>query len=186
MKNEVLDVIKSRRSVRVYKEEQISDEVIDAVVEAGQYAPNGGGEEQWHFTVVQNRELLEKINDQAKSFAVSSQISWLVSLGEDANFHCMYHAPTVVFVSGDSGNICAVSDTAAATENIMLAAQSLGVGSCWGYFATQAFLGSEGVKLTAELKIPVGYKVYTSVMLGYSAEELQAKPRKDGCVTIIK
>lgn len=184
--NDVLDVIKRRRSVRAFKPEQVDDEALAAIVEAGRYAPHGGGE-AWHFTVVQNAAVLARVNRLAKAYAATSGLPWLEALGRDADFHSAYHAPTLVLVSGDAQGACPEADTAAATQNLLLAAESLGVASCWGYFATQAFLEEEGDALRQELGIPEGYRVYTSVMLGYPAGETpKAPPRKDGTVTMIR
>lgn len=63
--SETLKIIKQRRSIRSYKDEQIKDEELQAVLEAGLYAPNAGGQ-AWHFTVVQNKGLLERLNHAAK------------------------------------------------------------------------------------------------------------------------
>lgn len=186
MTNEVLNVIKRRRSTRAFAPAQIGDAELAAIVEAGQYAPNGGGE-AWHFTVIQNADILEKLNRLAKEYAAASGLPWLEELGRNEAFHSVYHAPTVVLVSGDDPGYCSEADTAAATQNLLLAAESLGIGSCWGYFVTQAFLTDEGKALRATLMIPEGYRVFTSVMLGHRAGELPPPPtRKPGTVTYIK
>ncbi len=185
MTNCVLDTIKRRRSIRAYRPEQIEEAEVCAIAEAGQFAPCGGGE-AWHFTVVQNSRMLERINVLAKAYAATSGLPWLERLGRDESFHSMYHAPTAVFVSGEEAGVCAVSDTAAATQNMLLAACSLGIGSCWGYFPTQAFRGAQGEALRRELQIPDGYTVYTCVMLGYPAEEKAAQPRRPGTLTFLR
>lgn len=186
MTNEVLSIIKLRRSIRAFLPEQIGSKELAAIVEAGQYAPNGGGE-AWHFTVIQNAEVLEALNRLAKQFAATSGLPWLEDLGRDETFHSVYHAPTVILISADEQGVCPESDTAAATQNILLAAESLGIGSCWGYFVTQAFLTDEGKAMRADLKIPNGFKIYTSVMLGYRAGETPpALERKPDTITFIQ
>lgn len=186
MTNEVLQVIKRCRSVRAFLPKQIGDEELRAIVEAGQYAPNGGGE-VWHFTVIQNAEILEELNRLAKQFAATSGYPWLEDLGRNAAFHSICHAPTVILVSGDEQGVCSEADTSAATQNLLLAAESLGIASCWGYFVTQAFLTEEGTAMRGKLSIPEGYKVYTSVMLGYPAGEIPPPPeRKPDTVTYIR
>ena len=175
MTNETLETIRRRRSVRAFLPLQVKGEEVEAVVAAGLSAPSGGGR-AWHFTVVQNADLLCQINRAAKAYAASCGLPWLEQLGRDENFHCVYQAPTVIFVSAEEENVCAVPDTAAATENMLLAAESIGLGACWGYFATQCFLSTEGPALRTALQIPAGYAVYTSVMLGYKAEEATAVP----------
>lgn len=185
MTNDILEIIKKRRSVRAFLPEEIGAEELAAIVEAGQYAPNGGGE-AWHFTVIQNAGLLEELNRLAKQYAVTSGLPWLEDLGRSEDFHSVYHAPAVILVSADQQGICSEADTAAATQNILLAAESLGIASCWGYFVTQAFLTGEGKSLREKLKIPEGYRVYTSVMLGRRAGDAPPPPeRKPNTVTYI-
>lgn len=185
MTNEVLKTIKRRRSTRAFLPRQIGNEELAAIVEAGQYAPNGGGE-AWHFTVIQNAEALERLNRLAKKYAATCGLPWMEDLGKNESFHCLYHAPTVMLVSGDEHGVCSEADTSAATQNLLLAAESLGIASCWGYFATQAFLSEEGNALRDDLKIPEGYRVYTSVMLGYPVREIpDASERKPGTITYI-
>ncbi len=185
MTNETLETIKRRRSVRAFLPGQLSKDEVQTIVEAGLYAPHGGGE-AWHFAVVQNAGVLSKIDTLAKQYALDSGLPWLQALGQDAQFHSMYHAPTVVFVAGDAQNVGAIYDTSAATQNLLLAAQSLGIGSCWGYFATQAFLTPEGENLKELLNIPSGYTVYTSVMLGYPANTPDAPPRGHNLISYIE
>lgn len=186
MTNETIEIIKRRRSIRDFQPVQIKNEELTAITEAGLYAPNGGGE-TWHFTVIQNHEILNRLDRLAKKFASTCGISWLEQFGKDENFNSMYHAPTIILISCDENSITAVYDASAATENILIAAESLGIGACWGYFVTQAFLTDEGGNLHKELKIPTDYKVYTSIMLGYkNGETPLIQPRKPGLVTYIK
>lgn len=85
--------------------------------------------------------------------------------------------PALILVACNESGPCAEYDASAATQNILLAAESLGIASCWGYFATQAFMAGEGEALRCELGIPGGYHVYTSVMLGYGNGD--APPEKE-------
>jgi nitroreductase len=80
--NETLKVIRQRRSVRAYKQDQIKEEELQAILEAGQYAPNAGDQE-WHFTVIQNKEMLGRLNGIAKEFARQTSVEDLKALGED-------------------------------------------------------------------------------------------------------
>lgn len=186
MTNETLDIIKRRRSTRAFLPTQIGDEALAAIVEAGQYAPHGGSE-TWHFTAIQNAEILETLNRLAKQYTSTCGFPWLEDLGRNADFHSLYHAPTAILVSGDDPGVCSEADTAAASQNLLLAAESLGISACWVYFPTQAFLTDEGMAMRANLGIPEGYRVYTCVVLGYRAgEALAPAGRKAGTVTYIK
>lgn len=185
--NLTLQVIKRRRSIRAYRPEQVSADEVRAVVEAGLYAPHAG-DQDWHFTVVQNWELLQRLNLVAKEAARGSGLEWLQRLGNDPTFDCLYGAPTLVIVSGNGQSpIPLDSDCAAATENLLLAAESVGLGSCWIYFILLAFQSSQAAGLRQELQIPEGYRPYTSVALGYKQAEGEPVPaRKPGLVTYIR
>jgi nitroreductase len=185
MTTDVLQTIKRRRSCRVFLPTQIGKAELAAIVEAGQYAPHGS-EEAWHFTVIQNAAIIEDLNRLAKQYAMTSGLPWLEDLGNNPDFHSVYHAPAVILVSAEEHGVCSEADAAAATQNLLLAAESLKIGSCWGYFVTQAFLTEDGKAMRDKLNIPHGYKVYTSVMLGYPAEQAPPPPeRKPGTVTFI-
>lgn len=186
MTNAILETIMRRRSIRSYLPGPVEREKLQAVAEAGQYAPNGSGGEAWHFTVVQDAGIIGRLDRLAKDAALQSGLPWLQALGRDDNFHSIHGAPAVILLAAEEQNITAVYDISAATQNMLLAAEALGLGSCWGYFVTQAFLAPGGEGLRAELGIPEGYKVYTSVMLGYKdGETPPAPPRKPGAITML-
>jgi nitroreductase len=122
--NETLKTIKQRRSIRSFKKEQIEEEELQAVLEAGLYAPNAG-DQAWHFTVVQDRGLLDRLNLAAKEVARQLGIEQLRRLGENEEFDCLHGAPTLIIVSGDEQTPEPDADCAAATQNMLLAAESM-------------------------------------------------------------
>jgi nitroreductase len=186
--NETIKTIKQRRSIRNYREQQISGDELDAVLEAGLYAPNGGGNigEDIYFTIVRNKAMLDKINMAAKEFARQSEMPWLKELGDDADFNCLYNAQTLIIVSYKKDSVCAVYDCSAATQNMLLASESIGLGSCWLYFPLQAFETKRGEALLAELKIPKEYKPITSMIIGYKEQEATVPERKTKHITHIQ
>lgn len=187
MENETLKVIKRRRSTRNFREEQIKEEDLHAIVEAGQFAPNGGGEQPWHFTVVQNKAVLEEMTLASKDFAVTTGMEWLAALGRDPGFHPIYHAPTLVIVSCPETDLAAEADAAAAMENILIAAESLEIGACWVYFVLQAFSSVQGEAFRKRLEIPAGYHPFHAAALGYKAGPAgEAPARKADCVTYVR
>lgn len=185
--NETLQNIKQRRSVRSYTDEQIKDEELLAILEAGMYAPNAG-DQAWHFTVVQNKVLLTKLNLAAKETAKTMSIEQLRALGNNEKFDCLYGAPTLIVVSGGGAMPMPLdADCAAATQNLLLAAESLGIGSCWIFFVLMAFQSEQGAALRAEMKIPEGYKPYDVAVFGYrKGSAPKAAEREKDVVTIIK
>ena len=185
--NQTLEIIKQRRSVRSYKNEQIKDEELQAILEAGLYAPNAG-DQAWHFTVIQNKELLSKLNLVAKESAKHMGIEHLEELGNDEKFDCLYGAPTLIIVSGNEQSpVPLEADCAAATQNLLLAAESVGISSCWIFFVTLAFYSSQGSELRKELKIPEGYKPYYSTVFGYRIDSVDnVSNRKADLITYIR
>lgn len=185
--NETLKIIKQRRSIRSFKDEQIREEELQAVLEAGLYSPNAG-DQAWHFTVIQNNELLDRLNLATKEAAKQMDIEHLRELGNSEKFNCLYGAPTLIIVSGsEQAPMPLDADCAAATQNLLLAAESIGLGSCWIFFVQLAFYSSQGPELRTELKIPEGYKPYDSAVLGYKKEAVVNVPdRKPNLVTYIR
>jgi nitroreductase len=178
--NETIKTIKQRRSVRDYGEEQVSGGDLDIILEAGLYAPSGGGniEEDIYFTIIRNTETLNTINILAKEFAKQSELSWIKELGEDENFNCLYNANTLIVISYKKDSVCAAYDCSAATQNMLLAAEALGLGGCWLFFPLQAFETKRGEALLAELKIPRDYKPITSMLLGHKKNGPTAIPER--------
>ncbi|MDR3540480.1 MAG: nitroreductase family protein [Desulfosporosinus sp.] len=185
--NETLKVIKQRRSIRNFKGEQIKEEELQAVLEAGLHAPNAGNQ-AWHFTVIQNRELLERLNSAAKEAAKEMNIEQLRALGNNEKFNCLYGAPTLIIVSGnEQAPMPLDADCAAATQNLLLAAESIELGSCWIFFVLLAFNSPQGSELRKALKIPEGYKPHSSAVLGYKkVATVNVPDRKPNLITYIR
>ena len=175
--NETLDIIKRRRSVRQYTSEQIDERKLHAVLESALYAPYAN-EEDRHFAVVQNRALLQKLDRKAKEAAVQMDIPHLAALGKDEDFCCLYGAPTLILLCGRENGIAPETDCAVAAQNILIAAESLGVATCYLYFVTLAFCGIEAQNLRKECAIPDGYNPICGIILGYAKGDIPALPEK--------
>ena len=125
-----LDVIKERRSIRKFKPEQIKEEELQAIVESGLYAPSAINKQSWNFTVIQNQEILAELNEATKNVARNLDNEALKRIGENEKYNCFYYAPTVILVSGKDEERSKVRDCSAATQNMLIAAESLNIGSC--------------------------------------------------------
>lgn len=99
--NETLQTIKARRSVRAYTEQQVSAEDLNLILEAATYAPSGMHLETWHFTAIQNKEVLEELNDKIKGAFAKSDDLYTRERGHSQTYCCYYHAPTLVIVSNE-------------------------------------------------------------------------------------
>lgn len=164
---EVLEALKNRRSVRRYKPEQIKDEELKAVLEAGIYAPTGMGMQSPKIVVVQDPEMVKKLSRMNAAI-----------MGTDSD--PFYGAPTVLVVLADPGRPTCVEDGSLVMGNLMNAAYAVGLGSCWIHRARQEFDSPEGKELLKQWGIPENYIGIGHCILGYVEGDLPAaKPRKD-------
>ncbi len=169
--NNVLEIIKQRRSCRDFSCQQINEEELRAILKAGSCAPFAG-DQKCHFTVIQNRELLDQLNLAAKKIAVQMDIEYMRKLGNNKEYNCIYNAPTLIIISGNEKAVAPEFDSAAVTQNILIAAESLGIGACWIFFVLLAFFSSKSKQLMEKLQIPEEYKPYTSMALGYKRDTI--------------
>lgn len=185
--NETLQVIRNRRSTRGFQLEQIKEEELSQIIDAGIYAPSATNKQPWHFTVVQNRDLLERLNDSFKKLAKESENEYVRRVGVNDKFHVFYNAPTVVFLSGDKSNNSAAVDCAAAVENMLIASEALEIGSCWIGFIAYLLNNEKGQEYIKELGIPEGYRQFHAVAIGYKKfSNSNAPARKENIVNYIK
>jgi nitroreductase len=185
--NETLKVIRNRRSTRLFKPEQITDEELKEILDAGIYAPSATNKQPWHFTVIQNKDLIDRLSNDFKELAKKSDNEYIKRVGDNEKFHVFYNSPTVIMISGDINNHSAAVDCAAATENMLLAAEALEIGSCWIGFIGYLLNHEEGQHYLEEMGIPQGYRQIHSVALGYKKINVTNAPvRKENSVNYIK
>lgn len=168
MKNEVLQNIVTRRSIRKYKQTQIKEEDLKTILEAGTYAPSGRGMQCPVLVAVQAPEAMAQI------VRMNAQV-----MGTDQNPY--YNAPTVVLVFAPADRTTYIEDASCVLDTMMLAAHSIGVASCWIHREREMFRTEEGKALMKEWGIPEGYEGIGSLALGYADCELPQPPeRKPG------
>ena len=173
MKNEALEVLRNRRAIRKYKKEQIKREELDAVLEAGIYAPTGVGSQGVQIVAVQTPEYVERVD------ALNAKI-----LGSDS--HPYYGAPTIILVFETDECRTHIFDGAAACTNMLNAAYAAGLGSCWIHRCAQMFETDEGRQLLQEWGLPEDLKGVASIALGYpDCEHPEAKKRREGYAIIV-
>ena len=175
MDNAVIKALKERRSIRAYKPEQISDEELKTVLEAGTWAPTGMGRQDPWIVAVQRPDLVARID--AMNAAV-----W----GRE---HPFYGAPTIVlvFASRPEKWFTSIYDGTLVLGNMMNAAYAAGLGSCWIHREREMFDTEEGKQLMKQFGLPDDLMGIGSIALGYPAAELApAKPRKADYYRIIR
>jgi len=171
--NETLQTIARRRSVRRFKDVQIAEDDLRAVLEAGLQAPSAHNDQSCFFLAVQDKAVLKEISEGSKAAMRMSPVDWVASAGANGKFHIFYEAPTAVIVATRKDAVAPLADACAAVQNMLLAAESLGLGSCWIGFVRYHFQDSEAY---VRLGIPEGYEVQYAVALGGKPDGPPANP----------
>lgn len=172
--NETIQNILNRRSIREFREEQISDEELNIILECGRYAPSGMNRQSYAFVVIQNEEMMHELVNECMQIT-------------ERDGSPFYGAPTVILVFGDENSNTYVKDSSCAIENMYIAATALKIGACWINCVEDLFNSKKGEKLREEIEIPNNYKCVGSLALGYIMGNYpEAKPRKENIVKIIK
>ena len=170
--NSVIEAIKKRRSVRAYEPIPVSKESVEQIIEAGNEAPSAMNSQPWRFVVVQDPEAkkkllraalpnAKKILDLVKDPDPDRHAAITKRLNEQAD-PVYYSAPVIIFVIGYgryADHSCPL-----ACENMMLAAHSLGLGSCWVGFGSMVTDDPEIVPL---LDLKQEEKIYGPILIGH-------------------
>lgn len=184
MDNQVLQAIARRRSVREYQEKPVPRDALEAIVTAGLSAPCAG-DQLCHISAVRDGQVIGRMNEAAKAVGASSGMEHLRVLGASPAFHSLYGAPALLVVSAAERAVAPQMDSAAAAQNMLLAAVSLGLGACWVYYILMAFEGPDGEAFRAELSIPKSHNPLVAIALGYPAETLEFAPKRRGSASYI-
>ena len=172
--NAVIENMISRRSVKAYKPDMVPMELIEEVIKAGTYAPTGMNMQSPVIVAVVNKEVRDHLSRM--NAAIMGTFS-----------DPFYGAPVVLVVLADKNRPTAVYDGTLVMGNMLNAAHSLGLGSCWIHRAKEEFESEEGKALLKEWGLEGEYIGIGHCILGYPAKELPAaKPRKADYVHFIK
>ena len=165
--NETLRTLKARCSTKQYTDRQVPDAVLDAVLEAGLYAPSGLNNQQVYAVAVRDkktRDILAELNTRIRGVAADT----------------FYGAPCVIVVLANPENGTWIEDGSLVLGNLLNAAHSLGLGSCWIHRARETFDLPEGKALLKQWGLPENLRGVGNCILGYPAGEVTRKPRKEG------
>ncbi len=161
----IIPTILERRSIRSFEDKKLSKETILEVIEAGRNAPSGCNSQPWYFTVVTNKVLLDEISLKTKELMKTFPKETLRLKANNPNYHVFFDAPCVVFVSYHKDAPTPIEDISAATQNILLQAESMGIGSCWIANVKPLLLNDKDI--ISKLKLPEDYIGFHSIALGY-------------------
>ena len=172
--SDVLETIKSRRSIRKYKSDMVPQDKLGKIIEAGTYAATGMGKQSPIIIAVTNKELRDKLSAMnAKVMGVNSDP--------------FYGAPVVLIVLADKSRPTYVYDGNLVMGNLMLEAEAQGIGSCWIHRAKEEFESEEGKELLRSLGIEGDYEGIGHCILGYAdGDAPKAAPRKESYVYYVE
>ena len=168
--NQAYENIIERRSSKSYKEQRVPKDVLEKIVAAGQMAPSGMNRQAYAFVVVQDKKMMNTISKLNASIM-------------QADTDPFYHADCVIIVFGKKDVRTHVYDGSLAMENLMLAANSLGVSSCWIHRAKETFETDFGKELMQKWSLDENYEGIGNIVLGYRDCPLPpAAPRKENYI----
>lgn len=174
--NEIIQAICERRSVRSFKTDAVPSELIREIVKAGTYAANGRGMQSTVIVAITNKELRDRLS------AMNCRIG-----GWKEDFDPFYHAPVVLLVLADKSRPTYLYDGSLVMGELMLAAHSLGLGSCWIHRAKEEFETEEGKQLLAEWGLTGDYEGIGHCVIGYPDGALPTPaPRREDRVLFVE
>ena len=172
--NEVLEKIKSRRSIRKYKSDMVPQDKLEKIIEAGTYAATGMGKQSPIIVAVTNKELRDKLS------AMNAKIM-------GTNTDPFYGAPVVLIVLADKSRPTYLYDGSLVMGNLMLEAEAQGIGSCWIHRAKEEFESEEGKEILKSLGIEGDYEGIGHCVLGFAdGPAPKAAPLKDSYLYYVK
>jgi nitroreductase len=174
--SETLKVLEERRSCRAYKPELIEEEKLQKIIEAGTYAATGMGKQSPIIIAVTNKELRDRLS------VINGKI-----MGMPENVDPFYGAPELLIVLADKAVPTYLYDGSLVMGNLMIAAEDLGVNSCWIHRAKEEFESPEGKEILRKLGVEGDYEGIGHLVLGYADGPLKAAaPRKADYVYYIR
>lgn len=161
---DLIEGIKTRRSVKKYLDRKVPDDMIGAIVEAGTLAPSSGNKQNWRFVVIKNPETQEQIAKHCnEQYWMTGAPVFVAVCSDDDTIERFYGAR--------GKNLYSIQNCAAAMENMLLMAHALGLGACW----VSEF---DDVELSNDLGLSSGARAHAIMTLGYPTKEIQKKTQK--------
>ncbi len=168
------EVLKTRRSVRVYADRPVDEKELKEVIELAAWAPSGNNKQPWTFTVITNKGLMDRLNERVKAILRESPDPYFANYARDPSYHIFYKAPALVLINGDMQVPSAMIDCQLAAENLFLAACAKGLGTCYMGFL---LLARDDPQVRQWLRVPEGHGLMAATVIGYPAGTAPAPQR---------
>lgn len=185
-KNEVVEAIKNRRSIRSYKPEQIDQAQLDTIIDCGISAPSALNKQSWEIRVIQDADLLKRINDSFVEKAKGKELKGSAARAQEPGFSVFHGAPTLIIVAKDKSNPYSAVDCGLLTQNILLSAESMNIGTCTIGNMASILNDPDAKEFLKEINMPDTHEVAFGIAIGYKNESPEAKPRDASKVQYIK
>lgn len=185
---EFYDVLNSRRSVRSYKSDEVSDAIIKDLINDAIKAPSAMNMQPWAFGIIKDAGMLKDISEQIKQALLANidNTPWFLQYKEyfeNPDYHVFYNAPAMIVIYGTIPGLLSQIDCTLAAENLMLSACNHGLGSCWIGFANE-FLNQPALK--QEFGVPSEYTVIAPIIIGYPDVVGEAPEKKPADILFSK
>lgn len=188
--DEILNVIKKRRSIREYKKNKVERNKMEKILEAGIYAPSGMNNQSWKFIVLTEDAVLEKVRVTVRDYfrnldtnqVVTAAIERGKTMAVDDEYSFFYHAPDLVIVTNENDYMNQVPDSIGAIQNMLIEATGLGIASCWINQLTWLCKEKPIYYMLRDMGMPSNHSVCGAIALGYTDVEASAAPRKENCI----
>lgn len=174
------ELLIKRRSIRSYKNDSVSNEILKELVQSAIKAPSAGNMQPWKFIIINDKKLLKEISIDCKInllTKINKNPEYFASryrhMLENPEFNIFYNAPTVILVLGNCNVKNHMVDCTLVASYLMFASASKGLGTCWVNFALSM---SDSIK--EKIKIPSGYIIVAPLVVGYPAVIPQMPKRK--------
>lgn len=174
------ELLRYRRSIRRYKDNPVSVEVIKEIIHESTLAPSAGNEQPWKFIIVNNNGLLQRISDGCKKNILNriqnnpgDYAGKYSDMLQNQSFNIFYNAQTLIIILGESNCKNLQLDCTLAASYLMMSATSKGLGTCWINFAKEI----TDPDLLLEIGIPKNHTIVAPIIIGYPAVE-PTKPKR--------
>jgi len=200
MSKQIINVIKERRSVRKFTEDPIEKDILEEIILAGRYAPSARNIQPWRFIVITNPSFIQELSVQIKNemkkvlktrflkkfsypeLKDEEMLKFLYAVAISPKDIIFFDAPVLVFIVCENGMFIDES-CACCAENMMLAAHTLGIGSCWIGFASMLGLNKE---MLEKIGVPPNHHISAALIFGHPADTNNRPPMRKVHADVIK
>lgn len=182
----IINNMLTRRSIRKYTDQQITDAQIDTIMKCAIFAPSANNRQPWEVRVVQNKEWLAEMNKRFIAYGKQHATPDRVATYSQPGYSFFYNAPSLIIIARDKSISYSPIDCGIMLQNILLSSHAIGLGTCPLGAAVPALNAPENSDMIALLNLPEGYEITINAALGYPDEQPPAKERFDEKVKIIK